>query len=125
MFAPRAKPSAPRAEPRVVPRAKPRVVPRAKPSVAPRAEPSVAPRAKPRGGCICIGFLVSASLDEQFAKTSAPRAEPRSAPRAKPRSVPRAKPRVVPRAKPRGTYTHKILVSAPLDEQFKHEGNIL
>ena len=40
-------------------------------------------------------------------------------------SAHRAEPRFAPRAKPRGTYTHKILVSAPLDEQFKHEGNIL
>jgi hypothetical protein len=40
------------------------------------------------------------------------------APRAEPRA-PRAKPRSVPRAKPRGTYTHKILVSTSLDEQFE------
>jgi len=40
------------------------------------------------------------------------------APRAKPRFVPRAVPSA-PRAKPRGTYTHKTLVSASLDEQFQ------
>ena len=48
-----------------------------------------------------IGVLVSASLDEQF----------------EPRIVPRAEPRIVPRAEPRGTYSHKTLGSASLDEQ--------
>jgi hypothetical protein len=43
------------------------IAPRAEPRVAPRAEPSIAPRAEPRGWCICIEFLVSASLGEQFA----------------------------------------------------------
>ncbi len=33
--------------------------------------------------------------------------------------LPRAEPRSVPRAEPRGTYTHKTLVSAPLDEQLE------
>ena len=45
------------------------VAPRAEPRVAPRAKPRVAPRAKPRGWCIYIGFLVSASLDEQFERS--------------------------------------------------------
>ena len=48
-----------------------------------------------------IRVLVSASLDEQF----------------EPRIVPRAEPRIVPRAEPRGTYSHKTLGTASLDEQ--------
>ena len=35
----------------------------------PERSRGVAPRAEPRGWCICIGFLVSASLDEQFERS--------------------------------------------------------
>ena len=37
----------------------------------PERSRGVAPRAEPRGWCICIGFLVSASLDEQFERSRA------------------------------------------------------
>jgi hypothetical protein len=88
-----------------------RGVPHSEPSVAPRAEPS-APRAKPWGWCICIGFLVSTSLDEQFERSRALHPE-------RSRGVPHSEPSVAPRAKPRGwCICIGFLVSASLDEQF-------
>jgi hypothetical protein len=100
--APRAKPSAPRAKPRVAPRAEPS---------APRAKPST-PRAEPRGGGICIEFLVSASLDEQFERT---RMHPERS-----RGLHPERSRVHPeRSRGGGCICIGFLVSASLDEQFE------